>query len=83
MNNSSQKQNYFSLYVFVFLIIFTSCNISKEMKPETTKIIYSYGDSSVPPQYHRSYTITVTNEKLHIVVDSYGDILHEKEYDMI
>jgi len=52
------------------------------MKPETTKIIYSYGDSSVPPPYHRSYTITVTNEKLHIVVDSYGDILHDKEYDM-
>lgn len=72
----------FSLYILVLLIIFPSCNTSKKMKPETTKIIYSYGDSSVPPPYHRSYTISVTNEKLHIVVDSYGDILHDKEYAM-
>ena len=40
-----------------------------------TRIIYSFKDASVPPQYHRSYTITVTKDQSHIIVDSYGDIL--------
>ncbi|MCF7974358.1 MAG: hypothetical protein K9N55_11125 [Phycisphaerae bacterium] len=40
-----------------------------------TKIVYSFKDASVPPQYHRSYTITLTRDQSHILVDSYGDIL--------
>lgn len=45
------------------------------------EIKYSYYDSSVPPQYHRSYTITVTASSLAIIVDSYGDIISDKKYD--
>jgi hypothetical protein len=44
------------------------------------KIVYRFEDSSVPPEYHRSFTITLTTEKIHIIVDSYGDIIAEKEY---
>jgi hypothetical protein len=44
------------------------------------KIVYRFEDSSVPPEYHRSYTITLTPEKTNIIVDSYGDIIAEKEY---
>lgn len=51
-----------------------------EDNSEITKIVYEFGDSSVPPQYHRSYVITVTKDKVHIVVDSYGDVLNDKEY---
>jgi hypothetical protein len=40
-------------------------------------IEYRYGDSSVPPEYHRSYTLTVTRERVDAVVDSYGEVLHE------
>lgn len=40
-------------------------------------IEYHYGDSSVEPQYHRSYTLTVSSDEVHIVVDSYGDVLHD------
>ena len=40
-------------------------------------IEYHYGDSSVPPEYHRSYTLTVTMDEVHAVVDSYGDVLHD------
>ena len=38
---------------------------------------YRYGDASVPPQYHRSYTLTITRTEVHAVVDSYGDVLAE------
>lgn len=44
------------------------------------KIIYRFIDASVPPQYHRSYTITVSKSNAHIAVDSYGDVLAEKDF---
>jgi len=44
------------------------------------EITYHFGDASVPPDYHRSYTITVTVEAVRIVVDSYGNILTDKTY---
>jgi hypothetical protein len=44
------------------------------------EIVYTYRDSSVPPQDHRSYVITVRPEKVEIVVDSYGDVLARKEH---
>ena len=43
---------------------------------------YQYGDSSVPPEYHRSYTITIESNQLLFVVDSYGDILLEQTLDI-
>ena len=47
---------------------------------ETTQIEYRYGDSSVAPDYHRSYTITVTDTAKKIVVDSYGKVVLTKHY---
>ena len=44
------------------------------------EITYRFQDASVPPEYHRSYTITIDKDKLKITVDSYGDILAEKEF---
>ena len=52
------------------------------MKKPITRIVYHFQDASVPPQYHRSYTITVTREHAHIIVDSYGDILAEESIDI-
>lgn len=46
------------------------------------QIKYSFQDASVPPEYHRSYTITVTSDKVRIVVDSYGDILADETRDI-
>jgi hypothetical protein len=46
------------------------------------KITYSFTDSSVPPEYHRSYGITITADKIIVVVDSYGEILAEKRYEI-
>ena len=46
------------------------------------QVTYHFGDASVPPEYHRSYTITVNTDKVRIVVDSYGEILAKKEYEI-
>lgn len=49
---------------------------------DTTQLVYRYGDSSVPPQHHRSYRIDVTASVLEVTVDSYGDILAHESYDI-
>jgi hypothetical protein len=39
-------------------------------------IVYRYGDSSVPPEYHRSYTLEIDRTEVAVEVDSYGEVLH-------
>ena len=46
------------------------------------QIAYGFGDASVPQQFHRSYRITVSPGEVSITVDSYGDILAEKTYEI-
>ena len=41
-------------------------------------ITYAFQDSSVPPQYHRSFVLTVSSDESRIVVDSYGDVLADE-----
>lgn len=43
--------------------------------PNDARITYAFHDASIPPQYHRSVTLTITREASEIVVDSYGDVL--------
>ncbi len=45
-------------------------------------LIYHFNDAAVPPPDHRSYTIHLTSTKIHLSVDSYGDILHEEEFSV-
>lgn len=40
-----------------------------------TTVVYEFHDASVPPEYHRSYTVTVTDGTATVVVDSYGDVI--------
>lgn len=44
-----------------------------QFDPAATTITYAFTDSSVPPEYHRSFTLTVEGGVGTIVVDSYGD----------
>ena len=44
------------------------------------EVVYDFYDSSVPPPYHRSYTITVKPDTVHIVVDSYGTIISDRKF---
>lgn len=38
-----------------------------------TTITYAFTDSSVPPEYHRSFVLTIVDGVGTVVVDSYGD----------
>ncbi len=47
-----------------------------------TQIVFQFHDSSVPPQYHRSWTVTITPTSARKVVDSYGDVLSDATADL-
>ena len=66
------------------LLSLSSCsNTSQTMDlSNVDKIIYKFKDSSVPPPYHRSYEIVATATTINVVVDSYGDIIAEKEVEI-
>jgi len=40
---------------------------------EFDRLEYCFHDSSVPPKYHRSYTISVSSKEISKLIDSYGD----------
>ncbi|MBI1352298.1 MAG: hypothetical protein GC156_14425 [Actinomycetales bacterium] len=46
--------------------------------PDDATVSYAFHDASVPPQYHRSETLTVTKGEAHLVIDSYGDVLADR-----
>ena len=46
--------------------------------PDDATVTYAFRDASVPPQYHRSETLTVTKDTSHLVIDSYGDVLADE-----
>lgn len=50
--------------------------------PPAATVNYHFQDSSVPPPYHRSYTLTFDRNQVHIVVDSYGDVLADRTAPM-
>lgn len=68
------------LIASVVLLAAASCGEGDGRFGEATKVVYEYGDSSVPPQYHRSYVIEATPDSVHVVVDSYGDVLADSTY---
>lgn len=47
---------------------------------QATKVEYRYGDASIAPECHRSYTIAITDSLKMITIDSYGDILLTRQY---
>ena len=70
-----------TLISLVFAVVSLMASEDKDnLYGSIKEIAYRFQDASVPPEYHRSYTITVDKDRLKITVDSYGDILIEKEY---
>ena len=61
--------------VILALIAAISCAEQGSSFQAATRVIYAFGDASVEPQYHRSYIIEATSDSVHVVVDSYGDVL--------
>lgn len=70
------------LSISVFLI---SCSNTKKVISDNSKgntkmnyLKFRFGDSSVAPEYHRSFELTFKNNSVKIVVNSYGDILTDE-----
>lgn len=64
--------------LLLFALFLFSCKNQKEMKKEKIEIgsiLYEYEDSSVPPQYHRSYSLLVKKNSIEVKVDSYGSMI--------
>jgi len=77
------------LVLVLFLIgSFSACKsiLSKKKMEEKLKHLeqftYRFTDSSVPPPFHRSYTIAADKDSVRLTVDSYGETLAHKEYPM-
>ena len=72
------------LSFFIFIILFGSCqNVGTINKSDDfilknkIEIIYSFQDASVPPEYHRSYSIILSDKNYRFVVDSYGETIKD------
>jgi len=61
------------------LLVAASCGGDDDRRPDaaTLTVTYRYQDASVPPEYHRSYDVIVGDGEARVVVDSYGDVLHD------
>lgn len=46
---------------------------------EITRVELRFHDSSVPPPYHRSYTLAVSASEVRKVTDSYGDVVSDQK----
>lgn len=62
----------------------TAAESSEELAfdPTTVKIDYIYTDSSIPPEYHRSFSLTIEDGVGTVVVDVYGDEVDRAEADI-
>lgn len=76
------------IFVLILVVSFSACKsvLSKKKMEEKLKDLghftYEFTDSSVPPPFHRSYTIAANKDSIRLTVDSYGDTLAQKEYPM-
>ena len=72
------------LYIILTVIDARGNNDGENKMTNTTirEITYHFGDAPVPPEYHRSYIVTVTSDKVRIVVDKYGEILADEAFEI-
>lgn len=73
--------------VLVGVVVSAGCGgDGGSVEPAEATLSYEFRDSSVPPEYHRSYTLELTggDDGAHgeLVVDSYGDVLHEVDVEV-
>jgi hypothetical protein len=63
-----------------YLVFFCFMLTTAYTQTNQGRFVYEFHDSSVPPQYHRSYKISVEDSLVRFLVDSYGDILLDETY---
>ena len=54
----------------------------KSVESNITRVVFGFRDASVPPPYHRSYDLNVTNKEAELTIHSYGDKLHHELFDI-
>jgi hypothetical protein len=60
-------------FLIVTILISLCVSCSENDSPDFDKFVYKFHDSSVPPEYHRSFTIIMSANEISKWVDSYGD----------
>ena len=62
--------------------MFSSC--SKTVKnidwQQTTKVVYRYSPPSIPPDFYRSFSVTVTEKEIVVKIRNYSETLLTKSY---
>lgn len=54
--------------------------ISQSQWEATTRAVYNFTDSSTPPEYHRSYSISICEDSITVEVTCYGERLLHKSF---
>ncbi len=74
------------LAALALTLVLTACSSTPKTSSMSSsapdRIVYDFRDSSVPPPYHRSYTIEVSSETAKVNVRDYDKVLAEKEVEM-
>ncbi len=65
---------------YLFIIFFLASNIYAQTYGGG--FVYEFHDASVPPEYHRSYMISIEDTNVMFRVDSYGDLLLEERFSI-
>lgn len=71
------------LSVFIlaaFVVACSSKSVQKDVNAKITKYLYRYGDRSVAPEFHRSFSIEVSADTTVLVVTTYDKELLRKVY---
>jgi hypothetical protein len=73
---------FFSIFIFQCASVNKPNQNNKKMEnsSKTTEFIYKMRDASVAPQYHRSYDISIKQDKGTLKVTNYSDVLLEQEF---
>jgi len=79
---TTKLKNQLSMLISGLIIsLLISCGAGADFEMnKVDRMEYRFKDSSVPPEYHRSFTIILTTSKIYLVVDCYGDTLNRQTY---
>ena len=66
----------------VLILLFSCKNTEESLISNADFIVFEFHDASVPPDDHRSHTISITPNRLNYVVDSYGDVIKKGFIDI-
>jgi hypothetical protein len=70
------------LMVLLLLGLFSCASPNEKEVKEMNYLVFEFHDSSVPPPYHRSYELRFEGSTVHVIVDSYGDILTDEVVEL-